>query len=137
MCDLVDESAVSLRFWGDSLVPEAVTHALGMQPHLAFARGDSLATGAAPAQLTGMWMYWIERCDETSIENKILQILEQFPQDLNIWNDLNSTLNSGLFSSLWLHQLEHEQKLTADTLLKLGQRGLTLHSQICFEDLGE
>src|SRR5215207_4772164 len=56
-------SFATLRFAGDSLIPEKVTHTLRFKPTLSYAKGERYSAGPRSAELTGRTGVWFLSTD--------------------------------------------------------------------------
>lgn len=128
----VAECKVSLWLVGDTLDPDELTRWLGVSPAYQIRMGEiyrskdgeEMVASTGRFQLTTGW-----RTDER-LERLITEILDQVPDDAALWERINSRLSGEVFCGLILDSVNEEAKLSADTLLALGRRGLSLHFDI-------
>ncbi|MEL6231571.1 MAG: DUF4279 domain-containing protein [Cyanobacteria bacterium J06627_3] len=127
------ESAVSLRFWGEALVPDEITQALGVQPQIAHGKGESLSPSLMPTAPIGIWIYFANESVDRPLDDNILSLLQQLPQELDIWHCLTDQ-HSGIIScGLRFDQQDCGQFLSAATLEKVGERRLAIDFDLKFD----
>ena len=130
---LAYESAVSLRFWGEALVPDEITHALGVQPQIAHGNGESLPPSLTPPAPLGIWIYFADESVDRPLGDNILSLLQQLPQELDIWHRLTDQ-HSGIIScGLRFDQQDCGQFLSAEILEKVGERRLAIDFDLKFD----
>ena len=86
-------SAASLRFFGDDLDPDELTHLLGCQPTKSEKKGEELfgkVTGRKRIAPSGGWWLRAERREHGDLDAQISEILDQLTDDMSIWQDLTS-----------------------------------------------
>jgi Domain of unknown function (DUF4279) len=102
----VDESSVSLRFFGDDLDPDVITIMLGISPTKSYRKGDVFRGKTFDRiQTIGSWRYhhtW--RCKDFSLEDQLNSLFDLLPVDLDILRELTTKFQSDLFCGLWLKQ---------------------------------
>lgn len=130
---LAYESAVSLRFSGEGLVPDEITQALGVQPQIAHRKGESLAPSLTPPAPVGIWIYFADESGDRSLDDRILSLLQQLPQDLNIWHRLTAKHRGFISCGLRFDQQDCGQFLSAATLGIIGERRLAIDFDLKFD----
>jgi hypothetical protein len=122
----IDEASVSLRFFGDDLVPDELTQLLGVEPSIAYRKGD-IFHGKRYDRVydIGSWRLSVKR-SEMYLEEQINRLLDKLPPDLAIWNGLTSRFHADLFCGLWLKRWNRCLNFEAATLLRMGERGLSI-----------
>ena len=127
------ESAVSLRFWGEALVPNEITQALGVQPQIAHGKGESLASSLTPPAPLGIWIYFADESVDRPLDGNILSLLQQLPQELDIWRRLTDQHSGMISCGLRFDQQGCGQFLSAETLEKVGARRLAIDFDLKFD----
>ena len=127
------ETSLSLRFFAHVLIPEEITAALGIQPHISHLAGISLAPSDPVPSPFGMWVYWASQSSTSRLEDNMLQFLDQLPQDLSIWRSLTDKYSGVLVCSLRFDQYHSRQVFSAATLKKIAERGLSLNLDFKFD----
>lgn len=123
-----DHSLVTLRFFGDDLLPEEVSALLGATPTAAHHKGQQL-TGSQPDAVriarTGSWRLGAARREPEDLEAQIFEILDQLTSDLSAWQSL-APFRPDLFCGLFMGSGNDGVSLSPRALLALGQRGIEL-----------
>ena len=129
---ILRESSLTLRFFGDDLIPSEVTKALGSRPTTAAAKGEeySGAGGGAQKAHTGMWRLSTERRQPGDLDVQIKELLSTLTGDLCVWKKLTAKFDSDLFCGLWLEGFNSGQPLQASTLRLIADRSLNLDLDI-------
>ena len=124
-----DHSEVTLRFFGDDLVPEEVSALLGASPTVSYQKGQELVgrnTGTVRIAKTGSWRLRATRREPEDVESQVFEILNQLTQDLGAWAVLASRYEPDLFCGIFMRGTNDSLPLSARVLLALGQRGISL-----------
>lgn len=123
-----DHSLVTLRFFGDDLIPDEVTALLGANPTAAHHKGQQL-TGSQPGAVrtarTGSWRLSAARREPEDLEAQIFEILDQLTSDFAAWQSL-APFRPNLFCGLFMGSGNDGVSLSPRALLALGQRGIEL-----------
>lgn len=123
-----DHSVVTLRFFGDDLVPEQISALLGGRPTVSYHKGQERVgshTGVVRIAKTGSWrLSAVDRKPE-DLEAQIFEILEQLTQDLAVWDSL-ARYQPDLFCGVFMGSGNDGTSISAKALLSMGQRGITL-----------
>ncbi|MCI0661806.1 MAG: DUF4279 domain-containing protein [Acidobacteria bacterium] len=128
----IDESSVSLRFFGDDLDPDEISDLLNCQPTDACRKGDILPDERYHiVAKTGSWRLSGEIRDDP-LEKQILELFDRLSGDLEIWRKLTHQYNGDLFCGLWLEDLNRELAFTPELMNKIAERGLTLNLDIYY-----
>ena len=123
----VDKARVSLRFFGDDLNPDEVTHLLDCQPTEAHKKDDVVPSKFNPRIVkTGTWLLSFSKKSEEDLEGQISQLLDQLPKNLEIWQNLTRRFDSDIYCGAWLKAWNRDVWLSAGLLSKLSDRGLNL-----------
>lgn len=86
-----DHSLVTLRFFGDDLLPEEVSALLGATPTASHHKGQELRgnqSGTVRIARTGSWQLDAARREPEDLEAQIFEILDQLTGDLAVWQAL-------------------------------------------------
>jgi hypothetical protein len=128
-----DHSEVTLRFFGDDLVPEEVSALLGANPTVSYQKGQELVgrnTGTVQITKTGSWRLRATRREPEDVESQVFEILDQLSQDLGVWAALASRYQPDLFCGIFMRGTNDGLHLSARALLALSQRGISLGMDI-------
>ena len=124
-----DASAiVTLRIYGDSLVPANLTALLGVEPTHAHAKGDRHfgKDGREYAKRhIGMWQLRAADSNER-FESRALELLARVPASQEVWGAINQEFGSDLCVGYFMEQSNEECSVTPKLLSALASRGLAL-----------
>lgn len=123
-----DHSLVTLRFFGDDLLPDEISALLGAIPTASYHRGQELKgsqSGVVRIARTGSWRLSAPRREPEDLEAQIFEILDQLTGDLAIWESL-ARFRPDLFCGLFMGSGNDGVSLSPRALLALGQRGIEL-----------
>lgn len=90
----VSESAVSLRFIGDTLDPDELTRLMGVEPSGSQRTGGTFRTpkGTELIARTGSWRLSVERRSPADVAGQVAELLAPLTTDLEVWQDLAKPL---------------------------------------------
>ncbi len=135
----IEHSRACLRIFGDDLVPNEISTALGSTPTNSETRGEILRSpnGRERVAKCGGW-----RLDATSTvpedtDAQVHELLSRLTPDLAVWRDIASRFDVDLFCGWFMGQTNDGAKLSPGTLLALGQRGIALSLDIYAPDSDE
>ncbi|MFK8253557.1 DUF4279 domain-containing protein [Ancylobacter terrae] len=128
----VHESAVTLRFSGDDLDPEAVSTAIGLRPTKGVRKGEIwfLPNGTEMIARTGMWHFHIGRKVPGDLDKPISSLFSLASTDLDVWRDLSRRYHGHLFVGLMLKHGNEGIAIEPEVLAAIGARGLRLDFDI-------
>ncbi|HEX2915027.1 MAG TPA: DUF4279 domain-containing protein [Chloroflexia bacterium] len=132
----IDENRVSVGFWGDYLDPDVISELLGVEPTIAYAKGDKVPVNSEHYRVahTGLWRWAGIRTDTRTLEEQIQLLFDQLPEDLSIWQDLSTKYGSELFCGIWMKTWNREFDLSPTIMKKIVDRGLTIRFDIYYEE---
>jgi len=125
------------RFFGDDLIPGAITALLGAYPTASHHKGQELKdsqSGAVRIARFGSWRLSAARREPEDLEAQIFEILDQLTDDLAVWQSL-ARFRPDLFCGLFMSSSNERVSLSPRALHALGQRGIELALDIY--DAGE
>lgn len=126
---VIAETSISLRFFGDDLVPDAVTAALGKPPTGAETKGEvitSAKTGRSRVARRGGWRYRVERREPGDLDGQIEELFGALSGDLSAWRPLADKYEPDLFVGLFLKESNEGIAISAKCLDILASRGVSL-----------
>ena len=88
---LIAETSISLRYFGDDLIPDALTSALGKPPTKSTTKGELIPTKAAGGTRvarSGSWLYSVERREPGDLGGQIKELFGALTEDLSVWRAL-------------------------------------------------
>ncbi len=118
------QSAATLRFMGDDLVPQEITELLGAAPTLSFTKGE--AFGQSNIRRFGGWLLRAQDRAPEDLNGQVEEILHQLTDDLDVWAQLGRRFRIGLFCSLFMQESNEGLSLSSKALRALGERGIAL-----------
>ena len=124
----IDRIRVSIRVGGDDLEPDQVTRLLGVSPTFAASKGQRrIVAGRELKQRTGVWGRDFSGApDEWTLEDAIVELLRQFPVDLDVWGTLAQKYSLEVFCGLFLRAPNRGFSLRPEILRMLSDRHLKL-----------
>lgn len=134
---VLDQSLVTLRFFGEDFLPEKISALLGATPTASHHKGQELRgsqSGTVRIANTGSWRFSAPRREPEDLKAQIFQILDQLTGDLAVWQSL-ARFRPDLFCGLFMGSSNDGVSLSSRALLAPGQRGIELALDIY--DAGE
>jgi hypothetical protein len=121
-------SVATLRIWGDSLVPDDVSQALGAAPSKSQLKGQELPVGAGRVRLAkfGAWYLHASETSPADLDSQVGEILVKLTSDLSVWSDLSTRFDIDLFCGWFLEERNEGLCVSPHTLRSLGERGIEL-----------
>lgn len=140
VCELggeVDDTAVSLIVYSETLDRHEVTDFLAAQPTKAWNSGEPHPFGNRRFGITrivewGRWDLTIDR-DRSDVESKIRRLLQQCTPDLKAWQTLASKYTIWLSIAAHLDNWNREIDLAPEILGLLSERQLPLKVAVYFD----
>lgn len=131
----VDECSVSLQFWSDNLIPDEVTHFLGIHPTQSYQKGEIFERkGCEQIHTIGLWVYSVNKCACISLESHINALFDQLPADISIWSELTTRFEADLLFGLRLEQSSCVLDFSRPTLQRINERGLSISLDLYFDN---
>jgi hypothetical protein len=127
--EVIAETTICLRYFGDDLVPDALTSALGKAPTTFRTKGDIItikATGRVRAAESGSWLYSVERRESGDLDGQIKELFSALTADLSVWRALAAKYKPDLFVGLFLKESYEGIEISAECLDILSSRGVSL-----------
>jgi hypothetical protein len=123
----VDRACVSLRFFGDSLVPEELTQLLGCQPTEARCKGDVIPDKRYyRIARTGTWRLEGSQSETADIEDQVLALLAAVTGDLQVWRRLTAQFAADVFCGVFLDEPNRGFSLSPRVMQMLSERGIEI-----------
>lgn len=126
---IADHSIVTLRIFGDDLVPSEVTALLGCEPTTAYSKGDvriGSKTGNRYVEKTGRWSLSAEDMYPENIPEQITEILSKLTNDPTVWARLRSKYKMDFFCGVFMGSSNDGLEFSPDILGQLSVRGIAL-----------
>lgn len=129
-------SSATLRIWGDDLFPDEVTKLLNCEPTSSQKKAQifsSKKSGKQRAAKTGLWRLGTKYCEPANLDFQILEIFEQLPDELNIWQQLSTHYDLDIFCALFLETTNDVVVVAPEPMQILSSRGVALELDIYTE----
>lgn len=130
---IAEYSRVTLRIFGDDLVPDEVTALMGCTPDSAYAKGAiriGPKTGRQHVEKTGRWSLQASRREPEDIPGQISEILDKLSQDLDVWRRLGTRYQIDLFCGVFMRSTNDGLEFPSASLAALCERGIALNLDI-------
>ena len=125
-------SELTLRFFGDDLVPEEITCVLGRSPTVGVHKGGEWTTsrGVTKVARTGSWWLDVPAALPGDFDGQIQTLLATTTPDLEIWAALTTRYKADLFCGLFLKDGNEGISLSPATLRLAADRNLLIDFDI-------
>ncbi|MCY4755790.1 DUF4279 domain-containing protein [Pelomonas aquatica] len=129
---VIDHSRACLRIFGDDLIPEEITAALGAAPTKSETRGEVLRSrnGRERVAKQGSWRLDAANMEPEDTNAQVQELLSKLTADLTVWHDMARRFEIDLFCGWFMGQTNDGAELSPATLLALGARGIALSLDI-------
>lgn len=120
---------ITLRIFGDSLVPDEVTALLGVEPTHAHAKGDRhLGKDCREFVKRRVGMWQLVRAEESAdtFESRVLALLDRLPSSGATWSAITQNLGADLSIGYFMERTNEELLVTTKVLSALASRGIEL-----------
>lgn len=130
----VDESSLSLRIFGEDLIPEEISTLLGHQPTKSRIKGEKWVSksGREVTERRGSWFLSAPDVEPGDLDFQINWILSRLTNDLETWRVIISKFKADLFSGLFLEAQNRGLTISPEALKMVGDRGIKLGFDIYF-----
>ena len=124
------QTSVSLRIFGDNLVPATISTLMEAEPTDSRVKGESVSPTGKVRQRTGAWFR--EAADRTpgDLDAQIREILEGLTSDIGVWQELTGRFACDIYCGLFMESEGDGLELQPETIALLGDRGLRLNLQL-------
>jgi hypothetical protein len=140
----LNQSAASLRIFGDSLDPKEVSRILGCAPTASYLKGDektwkdNKSVAKKLVRKTGMWSLDATDQEPGNLNTQVAEIFGKLNSDLSVWASLTNNYKIDLFCGFTMEQSDEGIEISAKTLQTLGERnvpvGICLYSHAVVEN---
>jgi Domain of unknown function (DUF4279) len=130
---LLSETSICLRYFGDDLVPDALTLALGKPPTLSHTKGEVIAnktTGSVRVAKSGSWLLEVARREPGDLDGQIKELFGALTDDLPTWRTLAARYKPDLFVGLFMIEENEGIEMSAESLETLAVRGVSISLDI-------
>lgn len=111
----LNESAASLRFFGDDLDPDEVTQLLGHAPSNSERVGEMIVRAATKHKRiaqTGGWRLSAERRKPGDLDAQISGLLDLLTDDIAIWSNLTRRFRADMFCCMFMIEFNEGTSLS-------------------------
>ena len=134
----INHSLVSLRIWGDELIPQEITTMLGVSPSETKTKGNEVVrgntgevivnpkTGKARIAKFGLWLLRVERREPEDIDGQIREIFSKVSADIAVWQSITKKYRANLSCGLFMGETNDGMTISTESLAILAERGIEL-----------
>ena len=125
----VKTSTVTLRIYGDDLVPQEITKMLGVSPSRAKIKGEKTVgrkTGKTYIAKSGMWQLGAPDREPEDIDGQIREMFSQVSADVSVWRGITKKYRVNLFCGLFMSETNDGLSISPQSLALLAERGIEL-----------
>ena len=127
----IQDATVSLRFFGDDLIPADITKLLGAAPTEARKKGDVIQRSRYHLKArTGSWLLKSALDRRTELSDQISGLLDQVTSDSKVWHKLTTRYSADLFCGLFLDEFNRGFNLPPTLVARLAKLGLGISFDI-------
>ena len=130
--DPLQRACVTLLIHGDDLIPDEVTALLGQHPEIGVRKGETFMgrgrVGTAVTARTGMWHFGTGYREPPNINQQVIELLINLPEDADIWTDLTTKYGCSVAVGVYFSDDSWTGGITLQpvALRMLGERGLMI-----------
>lgn len=122
-----EEATVSVRFFGDDLIPDELTQLLNCQPTEAYKKGHIVTTNLSPRTIkTGQWFLNVKKNSKQTLEEQILELFEKLTKDLEVWRELGGRFEASIYCGAWLKGWNRDVWFSENLFKQIADRRLSL-----------
>jgi ribosomal protein L19 len=125
----VKTSTVTLRIYGDDLVPQEITKMLGASPTHPKIKGEKTVgrkTGKTYIAKSGIWQLGASDREPEDIDGQIREIFSQVSADVSVWRSITKKYRVNLFCGLFMSETNDGLSISPQSLAVLAERGIEL-----------
>ena len=127
----VDLCKLTLRVYGNEMVPKDVSASLGCKPTESWARGDPMPSGPRFRKISG-WLLGAPATKSGKIDAQIDWIFSRLTRDMRVWRRLGSRYRMDLNAVIYLESWNRGLIFSPSSMAKVSRRGLSLGFDIYF-----
>jgi hypothetical protein len=130
-------AVATLRIIGADLDPEQVTMMLGGTPTRTERKGQEISKGdGRPPKIArlGQWQIEAPAAQPSDINGQVKQLLEGLTKDITVWRRLAGQYKIDIFCGWFMSETNEGEDINSETLLALGERGISLALDIYAPD---
>ena len=125
-------SKVSLRIFGDDLIPSEISHLLRCSPTEAWTKGqvDRSRSGREIVRKSGAWFLRVAETEPENIDAQVSELLFKMTSELDVWSTVTERYEVDLFCGWFMEDSNEGVSVSPHTLRMLGERGIELSLDI-------
>jgi len=127
----VDNCKLSLRIYGEELVPTKVTAALGHRPTQSWRKGDPLPSGPRVRQKSA-WFLEAPEKKKGEIDKQIAWIFSRLTSDARVWKRLGREYKMDLNAVIYMESWNRGLSISPASMDAISRRDLSLGFDIYF-----
>ncbi|MES2889631.1 MAG: DUF4279 domain-containing protein [Pseudomonadota bacterium] len=128
---ILHRARATLRIMGDDLEPAEVSRLLGVEPSLAYRKGElALVTKRRRPAKLGMWQFQCPPMKPSDFDAQVAMLLSPLTQDMKIWKRLGMKYRVDLFCGWFMREENEGEEISPGTLVALGSRHIRLSLDI-------
>src|SRR5689334_22424948 len=102
-------TSATLRIFGDDLVPDELTLALGTQPTRSGLKGEIEVVGRPPAK-TGFWNLSVQDREPGDLDAQITELFTMVSADLFVWRGIREKFVADIFCGLFMNETNEGER---------------------------
>lgn len=125
----IETSTVTLRIYGDDLIPQEITKLLGVSPTHAVTKGQEIVvrkTGRVRIAKSGMWSLCATDREPEDLDGQIREIFSLITADVAVWQSITKKYRVNLFCGLFMSEANDGLGIAPRSLAVLAERGIEL-----------
>lgn len=121
----IKDATVTLRLFGDDLIPAEITKLLGALPTQARKKGEVVQDSRYDLEArTGSWLLKSALGGSTALSEQISSLLNQVTSDAKVWHQLTTRYSADLFCGIFLDEFNRDFDLPPQLVARLAKLGL-------------
>jgi hypothetical protein len=129
----VDETRVTLGFYGEDLDPDEISRELGCEPSFAHRRGDPRRDGIA-IWSQGAWLLTLEGRSPSGPDELVGLLTARLPRDREVWRRLTSTHSARLSFAIFVSTWNQGFELSPTSVAAVSSMGVSVGFDIYAEN---
>lgn len=133
----IHRAVATLRIVGPDLDPDQITTLLGGTPTRTERKGQEISNAdGRPPRIArfGQWRIEAPAAQPGDINVQVNKLLEGLTKDVAVWRNLSSQFKVDIFCGWFMNKTNEGEDISPETLLALGERGISLALDIYAPD---
>lgn len=119
-------SSATLRIFGETLDPDALTELLKRPPTSSYKVGDRISPRVAALRKQGMWRLESPLSRTATLSDQILELLSQLSSEASVWEEITRKHKADIYCGIDIRLPNSGTELTAATVAALAVRKLSV-----------